>query len=357
MSLSRTGSMEKRPAGHALLMSLGVWCVFIGLPGTAAAVTVLLESGDAVRGLVVRENAVEIVIDEIDVEGKKRRRNISMEDVAGILRPVNKDRLAALKPSQPKEYRLYAEELAEKHADPEARAMAIRLYLIAAYLSPGDLGRPCLLGMASIAASPNEEKRYRGMAYLLDRGHDPRLLQRRESNAKVADSPNEGVLRVVRLLRSGKRSEAMKLIERDETMVAKLQQLLPPEHAKSALSRVCIHCTKGYVTCPRCGGSGKTASGDNCPDCRVGRSSRGKKRCLACGGKYASPEMTRGQLVALVKAELTLFGGARPIVGVPAGGWQHQLAEGPPARPLDLRTITPYDPTLCVYRNQRWVTQ
>ena len=64
--------------------------------------------------------------------------------------------------------------------------------------------------------------------------------------------------------------------------------------------------------------------------------------------------MTKAQLVALVKAEFQLAGGT--VVGQSEKtGWQHPLSEEPAARTLDLRTITEFDPTLCVYRNKRWV--
>src|SRR5206468_9849498 len=89
---------------------------------------------------------------------------------------VSPERLAALDPSKPQDYREYAEELAEKQRDPEARDTAIRLYAIAAARGDDNLRHSALLGLIALARNPDEERLFRAAGYRFDSGHELTIL-------------------------------------------------------------------------------------------------------------------------------------------------------------------------------------
>src|SRR5262249_5895515 len=140
-------------------------------------------------------------------------KTIAKSEVDLIHRPVAAERLTALSPERPKEYRDYAEELADKKVDPEARETGLRLYAIAANLDPANLGRSSLLGMTALAASVEEERQYRALAFLLDPEHDRGVLKdtkkttvARRGDEAVATSDTAkamGALRALEMLRKG----------------------------------------------------------------------------------------------------------------------------------------------------------
>jgi hypothetical protein len=160
----------------------GCWCgVVVGwcLAAHAGwAATVLLKNeATPVRGYLVAEDEQSVTLRVLEANGDWRERRILRESIEIVIRPVDAARLAELDPKFPRAYRDYAEELAEKRVDPEARETAIRLYLIAAYLAPDELGRSALLGMVPLARHEPERRRFRAMAYLLDPAGDRQLLQ------------------------------------------------------------------------------------------------------------------------------------------------------------------------------------
>lgn len=125
-----------------------------------------------IAGHVVSEDADRITV-KVAASGKDEtfdRAKIK------IVHQVDRKLLESLTKDNPKGYRDYAEKLAEQKADPEARDTALRLFLIAAYLDPS-LGRNSLLSMSRIAASPDDGRKYRALAFLLDPKGDITLLK------------------------------------------------------------------------------------------------------------------------------------------------------------------------------------
>lgn len=179
---------------------------------------------EPIRGFLIEENAVSIEVHEPLPSGDVREHILPRVAIDDIIRAVDPDRLTALKPDTPEGYRSYAEDLAVKTEDPEARAVAIRLYLIAAYLDPSGLGRSCLLGMAGLARTPAEEKAFRAMAFSLDPDHDPALLKSPKSTVSsftgIKANDREGLRIAVRLLRSGKLEDARRYFSRPPVQAA-----------------------------------------------------------------------------------------------------------------------------------------
>jgi hypothetical protein len=202
-----------------LLVSL-VTTGFGSFAANCWAVTILLkDSATPVKGFLVSESEARIVVDELLVDGKVERRTLPRSAVDLVIQPVAADRLAALDRSQPQTYRDYADELSEKREDPEARATALRLYLITATLDPQGQGRSCLLGMAALARSEEEERRFRAMAYLLDPAHDRAVLtSATPAPAAQTIDFNETnrtlVLSALQALRTGEKSKVLSISRR-----------------------------------------------------------------------------------------------------------------------------------------------
>jgi hypothetical protein len=198
------------------------------LAASPARAVILLEKGKTapLRGYLVKADNVQVVVEVELPEGRRERREFPRTAIEELIIAVEPQRLAALDPAKPEAYRDYAEELAEKREDPDARVTAIRLYLIAAYLKPGELGRSSLLGMTRLARSAREERAFRAMAYLLDAKHDPSVLSEPAKivfDAGVVPEENRGTLRtLLRLVRSGRKDDALEMLNRPA-----VKQLLP----------------------------------------------------------------------------------------------------------------------------------
>jgi hypothetical protein len=206
---------------------------------------IIFEKGVAepIKGFLVSQDDLFVVVDELLADGKIRRRNIRHSSIDRMTNSVATDRLREMQPDQPKLYRDYADELSEKRDDPEARKVAIRLYLLAAHLDPKGHGRSCLLSMASLARSPNEELKFRAMVYLLDPAHDRGALRAPSFTGppKVAldKSERKMLLSAVRALRNGNRPEALKYTHRSlfQTTFKRYSSTLPWEEFRDAAAQ------------------------------------------------------------------------------------------------------------------------
>jgi hypothetical protein len=136
-------------------------------------------------GYLVRQDERTIVIRQDLPDGKSRESSFAKKDLDELIITVSPERLAALDRNNLNDYREYAEELAEKQRDPEARDTAIRLYAIVAARGDGNLRHSALLGLISLARNADEERLFRAAAYLFDSDHDPTVLA---GSAAIADS-------------------------------------------------------------------------------------------------------------------------------------------------------------------------
>jgi hypothetical protein len=207
------------------ILALLTFLVIGSLAAPCWAVIVFQKNQDEpIRGFLIHEDGIHIEVHEPLPSGDVRKHILPRVSIDDIIRAVEPDRLAALTPESPEGYRSYAEDLAGKTEDPEARAMAIRLYLIAAYLEPVELGRSCLLGMAGLARSPKEEKAFRAMAFSLDPDHDPALLKAPKTIVAdftgITDNDRQALRTALQLLRTGKMNEARHYFQRPPVQAA-----------------------------------------------------------------------------------------------------------------------------------------
>ncbi|MEX2176421.1 MAG: hypothetical protein WD872_18805, partial [Pirellulaceae bacterium] len=204
----------------SLALLLGLLCL-----DTARAVVVLKKgSQQPLLGHLLRQDENRIVIRESLPGGGAEEHVILRGEIAVLLITVDPQRLAALDPKQPQMYREYAEELAEKARDPEARDAAVRLYHMAAWLGEGKLRHGALLGLAALAGSPDQQRQWQAAAYLYDPDHDRRALGAAGKKPLAAGpATQEGLaelLAAVRALRQGRGDNAREMILRGSSTEA-----------------------------------------------------------------------------------------------------------------------------------------
>jgi len=337
--------------------------VFILTVQPAWAVIVFLKGQDEpLRGYLLSSDDHKVVINELLPDNAVKKRTILRAEIDDVLQTVSFERLESLKPAEPDRYREYAEELAEKSKDPDARVTAIRLFLIAAHLAPERLGRSCLLGMVPLAENDAQQRQFRAMAYLLDATHDPKLLTMPVlSNSPHSDmEPRYGkqLLRVLRKLRQGNRREAASLARRIrlKDRLRELTDTITYEEFDEACSTVCPHCVQGYQKCPACGGR-KFVAGESCPTC----SARGTIACPHCGTDYRHNPLPPSLLKRIVQLELNWLPSTTPLPNAtspPHRSWAQSVQQGrvAPLPPLSLETITEFDPRENVFRDGQWTS-
>lgn len=307
------------------------WRTFLSLAlglaaaAPASAAIAIPRGGEPVRGFLVRQDAATVVLDVPQADGRLERRTFSRSELDAFLVTVDPERLAALAPDDPKAYRNFAEELAEKKIDPEARAAALRLYLLAAWLDPQQLGRGSLLGMIALARSPAEEKKFRAMAYLLDAEHDRGLLAvaagkvtPAAAEAGIGQDDRATVLRAVQLYRQGKPRDAATLL-RVPRLKEPFNRLSPGLDYEAFLAA-----------------------------------------CQAPGRAIPKPEvLAKTLLVELALSESAPLPTIAPSAGTSEAdaGWGAAAAtDQGPAPALRLETITEFDPRQTIYRDGKWTT-
>jgi hypothetical protein len=285
-----------------------------------AAIMFLAGSDEPLHVLTIREDAGSVVVGLPNADGTFTERVYEKRQIEDFIRTVDAERLAGLSPENPAAYRDYAEELSEKKADPDARAAALRLYVIAAHLDPEKLGRSSLLGMTALARTPLEERRMRAMSYLLDPAHDVNVL--REPGATTTARGGAGdaagsqsLLNLVRLLRKGQGLVARRTAERKESEAIFLQH---------------------------------------------GRGLTQKEFVAFCRQPQPLPVEALARLIHL---ELALTGGTSSEASAGETGekslpsWSSAIASGDtqPVAPLTLESLTEFDPRRSVYRDGKWV--
>ncbi|MFI4876134.1 MAG: hypothetical protein ACIALR_12375 [Blastopirellula sp. JB062] len=290
----------------------------LSLPSLAKGAVVLVRGEpEPASGYVERRPGGVLLLRIPQGGGKSVTREIPLADVEEVIETVSPNRLAELDPAQPDDYRNYAEELAQKKVDPEARETALRLFLIAARLDPQRLGRSSLLGMTSLARSSEEARRFRAMAFLLDPDHDVRLIQDRPATQLASTDKVEEwsdlIITGLRKLRGGDYRSARSILRRNDIEKAfdDLVSEISYEECQAILTRTCDGCE---------------------------------------GSKIPLPLIRK-----LVLAELALLPKVRNVDAEEPGWAELTAAENhQPLPTLTLETITEFDPRNSVYRQKQW---
>jgi hypothetical protein len=345
---------------------VGLACV------TPPARAILIDvGGTKVGGYFVRDDGRKLVIRVVTPDGQEKFNEYDRTKVKfDIVNQINRKRLEGLAKDNPKAYRDYATELAGEQGDPEARDMAMRLYLIAAYLDPKQFGHSALLSMSRLASTPAEERRCRAMAFLLSPEDDAGLLK--GNTAKPVPRPKADVsalqdfLTALQDYRTGQIKAARALAV--HTGVDKVFSMAPGRLDRKAFLQLCTDAacpickTKGKVRCTACNGTGSVRNDfggfQRCPTCNGQR----VIACTGCDGTGYVPTLTDDVLRPLLRDELwaveQLSGaGGDGKKAASAARWSSVLRarQVNPVSPLSLETITDFDPRKCLYRNGAWV--
>jgi hypothetical protein len=296
------------------------------LLGARPASAILIDTGGKrVGGYLVSEDVKgkRLTVRVVLPDGEEKVQVFELAKIT-VRHKVDRDRLAKLTKENPGAYVKYAEELADKKTDPEAIEVALRLFLIAAYLEPAKMGRACLLRMSELAADDAHARKYRAMAFLLDANHDPALLKldARKSalsalpDAKAARAALTFFRKALQQFREGKFKEAQ-------------------QNAGVPAVAVCFKQAPGMMD--------------------------QKSFIQACKDATLNKSVAEGHLEYVLRAEIwalrqILADDPMPMKKIGAGGWysalhNHELS---PIPPLSLETITQYNPRECVFRKGSW---
>lgn len=283
---------------------------------TSAAIILLKDRPEPIIGTLLREETDRVLIRTVDAEGKPHEQTLQRSEIDQIVPAYSSQRLATLDPAKPAMYLDYAEELRARRRDSEARDMALRLYLTAAWLDREHFGRPGLLGMISLARSPQEERKFRAALYLVDpRTTLESLLAPTTTPAPSSDEDAAAareLLRAVRLLRTGKGATARSIIEKPavEKLLANYSRIM---------SKADFNAAAGQATLER----------------------RELRQAL----------LLELELDALLNPTAATSEQAASLA------WSRELqgAGGKAVPSLSLETLTEFDPRKCVWRDGKWV--
>jgi hypothetical protein len=344
-----------------LLGCVGLWLLICATP----AWSILIETAQRKRvgGHIEREDATTLVLRTRTADGKTTTQTFKKANIK-IIHRIDVKRLEQLKREEPAAYRSYAEELAEQKADPEAIELALRLYVIAAYLDPQKLGRRCLLSMSDLAPTSADARKYRAMALLVDPTRDESLLKKDgTAPQKVPDAAWQAFASALRAYRNGDALSARNQAQEEgvKTCFRAMQGSL--DHAgfiQACTDTICPRCKyngRNTQRCPTCQGSGGV-NGLPCATCM----GKGVVKCPVCNGAGIDRKRMDQHLEAIIRCELWDID--RQLSGAPAvadrlgGGTWSSAINNPQLVPVPLLTlenISDYDPRKCIYRNGAWV--
>ncbi|MBM4069232.1 MAG: hypothetical protein FJ271_09845 [Planctomycetes bacterium] len=345
----------------------------LGFLTPPAARAILIEAGGMqVGGYVISNNGMTLKIRVIGPDGEK---NLEFERAKiKIIHQLDRTKLEKLSKDQPQGYADLAEAFAAHKQDPEARDVAMRLFLIAAYLDQKQFAARSLMRMSLLAASPEEARRCKAMAFLLDPTMDATALRVAavKPPAKAQSGPLQDFLKTLQHFRAGQVDRLKQAKEMSERL-NKLFAAAPGIGSQASFQRLCndAFCStcgrRGVIKCSLCKGTGVSVSDFGqqqlCTKCK-GKRLPGFKftvtTCDVCDGQGVNQAIIDENLRNVLRAELwaldQLAGGANAGKRGEAS-WSSVIdtRQVSPAGTLSLETITEFDPRKCVYRGGVWV--
>lgn len=341
-----------------------------------SAWAILIESGGVqIGGYFVNDDGKTLKMRVVAADGSGEKPMSFERAKIKIIHHFERSRLETLDKAVPKGYADLAESLAVHKADPEARSVAMRLFLIAAYLDKGPLGAKCLMRMSKLTGSPAEARRCKAMAFLLDTNADASMLR---ADAVKPQPPNKAqisalqdLLKALQFYRMGNADDVRRAREIAERKAMDNVFSAAPGIASSAAfqqlcnNAFCTTCkTKGTTKCTLCNGTGamnEFGQQKLCTRCK-GKRTPGLNytvsACESCDGQGVNQGIIDENLPVVLKAELwsldRLSGGGNAKRA--DGSWTSviQSRQPSPAGSLSLETITEFDPRNCVYRGGVW---
>ncbi len=134
-----------------------IGCLLLLLPGAvgwseAGADVVYLASGEIIYGRLESEQPEHVLFRQrLQAPGRYQSRTLRRDQIRTVVVTVDEARLESLTPGDWQAYLDWAEELAAQQADPEARDLAWRLYLLVARHASSDLQLAGFRGAIAVA--------------------------------------------------------------------------------------------------------------------------------------------------------------------------------------------------------------
>jgi len=358
--------MTARCNVRRLCSVLGLAAGLLGVPAAARAV-VVDDGGVRVGGYLVRKDEGKLTMRVRMADGTEKTVEYDLTKVK-VEHEIDRKRLEGLSKAEPRKYREYAEELAAQKDDPEARDMAMRLFLIAAYLDPRKHGHNSLVRMSALANTTAEARRCRAMAYLLDPKGDAGVLKAeaaKQALPRAQAGALEDFLKALHGYRTGQIKAAGEAAGREG--VDRVFSMAPGIGDRKAFLQRCADAKcptcrwTGKVQCAKCNGKGAAFNMFGqvapCTACKAQKTTA----CADCDGTGVNLAFPDDVMRTVLRAELwavhQLYGDAGGKEREGEATWSSVLHErrAGPAAPLTLETITEFDPRKCHYRNGAWV--
>lgn len=206
--------------GHWII---ACWVATVMLwPIPATADTIYLNDGKVIFGRVLSTSAESVRFNERLTNGEGyRQRNIERSSINTLVVNIHPDQLSEVDPKQPESYYEIAEILDPQKRDPEARDLAIRLYLLAAEYGSPSLRNTSLRKLIPLARDPREQKKFNALAhrYLTDGTFEmPTNSQTIEEPTKPSEEVTQRLRQLrnaLEALRTDNRSEAADIINQN----------------------------------------------------------------------------------------------------------------------------------------------
>ena len=204
-----------------ILVALGCYLALIYFDASVGRSDVIYRRGTSIPliGQVIDSDETQLVLKYAVPQQGVSQITLPREEILSHVRTVERSRLEALTSGEWEAYRDYAEELSAYRLDPLAHATSLRLYLIVAYQAEGSSKMGALQALVRLARSPEEERRFRLLAYRTDPLHDPDWLQtpREIGPVELFDAEAQAaLLECFRLARQGYAEQAIDLARRPE---------------------------------------------------------------------------------------------------------------------------------------------
>lgn len=204
--------------GMRCLIGLAVCLTCLGYcesrPAQAAAIY-LKNEDRPVLGFITSKTVTHVTIQYWENDERKERM-IPVSEIEQVLLTVSPEKLAALDTARLAEYRDYAEELAVKRIDPEARETAIRLFLIAARFGETELRQSALRGLVPLARNPIEKRRFVALAYrygAIDSLGASQNEPSSKASGQLTDEQRKALVNAIRMARGGNLRRARAIAE------------------------------------------------------------------------------------------------------------------------------------------------
>jgi hypothetical protein len=187
---------------------------------TEAAAIYIKDQAQPICGFIKSETATHITI-VTQENGAQVEKMLAIANIERVLKTIDAKRLEQLEPSKIEGYRDYAEELMVMRQDPEAMEMAIRLLTITAYLDQGSLRKSALRALVRLARSEDEKRRFSAIAFQYQAISSPlrALASENETWKPVPNALREEFAEVILHVRKGQAARA-KQLARSPSLIA-----------------------------------------------------------------------------------------------------------------------------------------